>query len=305
MAASTPRSASQARRWVVYEALRNGAYYPLGLPAAAESLRTLHAQSHGPERGGGRPALSEGGMMSHETQPAASHFIDGKPMSRIPPENPSRSFIPRPARSSPRSIPHAGRDRAGAGKRRARAGRMGGALPDRARPRAAPRRRDHASRATASCRSWKRTTPASRCRKRWSPTLPRARTRWNISAARPDDRRRHGRLRRRFRLHRREPLGVCVGIGAWNYPIQIACWKAAPALACGNAMIFKPSESRRSRAETGRNPERGRRAGRPVQRRPGPWRRRRGADDRSARRQGVADRLGADRQEGRRARRNT
>ena len=41
---------------------------------------------------------------------------------------------------------------------------------------------------------------------------------------------------------RREPLGVCVGIGAWNYPIQIACWKSAPALACGNAMIFKPSE---------------------------------------------------------------
>lgn len=42
---------------------------------------------------------------------------------------------------------------------------------------------------------------------------------------------------------RREPLGVCVGIGAWNYPIQIACWKAAPALACGNAMVFKPSET--------------------------------------------------------------
>ena len=30
---------------------------------------------------------------------------------------------------------------------------------------------------------------------------------------------------------RREPLGLCVGIGAWNYPTQIACWKAAPALA--------------------------------------------------------------------------
>ncbi|MEM9224232.1 MAG: betaine-aldehyde dehydrogenase [Pseudomonadota bacterium] len=40
----------------------------------------------------------------------------------------------------------------------------------------------------------------------------------------------------------RAPLGVCVGIGAWNYPTQIACWKAAPALACGNAMVFKPSE---------------------------------------------------------------
>lgn len=41
---------------------------------------------------------------------------------------------------------------------------------------------------------------------------------------------------------RREPLGLCVGIGAWNYPTQIACWKAAPALACGNVVIFKPSE---------------------------------------------------------------
>jgi betaine-aldehyde dehydrogenase len=45
-----------------------------------------------------------------------------------------------------------------------------------------------------------------------------------------------------FAYTRREPLGVCVGIGAWNYPSQIACWKAAPALACGNAMVFKPSE---------------------------------------------------------------
>lgn len=45
-----------------------------------------------------------------------------------------------------------------------------------------------------------------------------------------------------FAYTRREALGVCVGIGAWNYPLQIACWKSAPALACGNAMIFKPSE---------------------------------------------------------------
>jgi betaine-aldehyde dehydrogenase len=41
----------------------------------------------------------------------------------------------------------------------------------------------------------------------------------------------------------RQPLGVCAGIGAWNYPTQIACWKGAPALACGNAMVFKPSET--------------------------------------------------------------
>lgn len=46
-----------------------------------------------------------------------------------------------------------------------------------------------------------------------------------------------------FGYTRREPLGVCVGIGAWNYPIQVAGWKSAPALAMGNAMVFKPSEN--------------------------------------------------------------
>jgi len=45
-----------------------------------------------------------------------------------------------------------------------------------------------------------------------------------------------------FGYTRREPLGVVAGIGAWNYPLQIACWKSAPALACGNAMLFKPAE---------------------------------------------------------------
>ena len=45
-----------------------------------------------------------------------------------------------------------------------------------------------------------------------------------------------------FGYTRREPLGVVACIGAWNYPLQIACWKAAPALACGNAVIFKPAE---------------------------------------------------------------
>jgi len=45
-----------------------------------------------------------------------------------------------------------------------------------------------------------------------------------------------------FARMRREPLGVCVGIGAWNYPIQIAMWKSGLALACGNSMIFKPAE---------------------------------------------------------------
>uniref|UniRef100_A0A672GSG9 Aldehyde dehydrogenase 9 family, member A1a, tandem duplicate 1 n=1 Tax=Salarias fasciatus TaxID=181472 RepID=A0A672GSG9_SALFA len=44
-----------------------------------------------------------------------------------------------------------------------------------------------------------------------------------------------------FAYTRREALGVCAGIGAFNYPFQIAVVKSAPALACGNAMVFKPS----------------------------------------------------------------
>jgi betaine-aldehyde dehydrogenase len=45
-----------------------------------------------------------------------------------------------------------------------------------------------------------------------------------------------------FFISKREPLGVCAGIGAWNYPMQIAMWKSAPCLAAGNSMLFKPSE---------------------------------------------------------------
>ncbi|KAL1638013.1 hypothetical protein SLS58_009033 [Diplodia intermedia] len=40
----------------------------------------------------------------------------------------------------------------------------------------------------------------------------------------------------------KDPVGVCAGIGAWNYPIQIALWKSAPCLAAGNTMVYKPSE---------------------------------------------------------------
>ena len=46
---------------------------------------------------------------------------------------------------------------------------------------------------------------------------------------------------REFAYTLREPLGVCGGIGAWNYPLQTAVWKAAPALAAGNCMVFKPA----------------------------------------------------------------
>ena len=41
---------------------------------------------------------------------------------------------------------------------------------------------------------------------------------------------------------RREPLGVIGAIVPWNFPLNIASWKLAPALACGNAVILKPAE---------------------------------------------------------------
>jgi len=39
----------------------------------------------------------------------------------------------------------------------------------------------------------------------------------------------------------REPIGVCVGIVPWNYPMYIALWKIVPALIMGNTMVLKPS----------------------------------------------------------------
>ncbi|KES04968.1 betaine-aldehyde dehydrogenase [Streptomyces toyocaensis] len=41
---------------------------------------------------------------------------------------------------------------------------------------------------------------------------------------------------------RREPVGVCALITPWNFPLMIAAWKVAPALACGNTVILKPAE---------------------------------------------------------------
>jgi aldehyde dehydrogenase (NAD+) len=40
----------------------------------------------------------------------------------------------------------------------------------------------------------------------------------------------------------REPVGVVAGIIPWNFPLEMASWKAAPALACGNTLILKPAE---------------------------------------------------------------
>jgi betaine-aldehyde dehydrogenase len=42
---------------------------------------------------------------------------------------------------------------------------------------------------------------------------------------------------------RREPIGVCAQITPWNYPMVMAVWKFAPAIAAGNAVVLKPSET--------------------------------------------------------------
>ena len=42
---------------------------------------------------------------------------------------------------------------------------------------------------------------------------------------------------------RREPLGVCAQITPWNYPLMMAAWKWAPALAAGNTVVLKPAET--------------------------------------------------------------
>ena len=102
-----------------------------------------------------------------------------------------------------------------------------------------------------------------------------------------------------FGYTRREPLGIVAGIGAWNYPLQIACWKAAPALACGNAMIFKPAElTPLSAVKLAEIFTRGRAAGRHLQRRPRLRRYGAPADPPSRHRQGLAHRRGRHRQGG-------
>jgi betaine-aldehyde dehydrogenase len=42
---------------------------------------------------------------------------------------------------------------------------------------------------------------------------------------------------------RREPVGVCAQVAPWNYPMMMAIWKFAPAIAAGNAVVLKPSDT--------------------------------------------------------------
>ena len=42
---------------------------------------------------------------------------------------------------------------------------------------------------------------------------------------------------------RREPVGVCGSVTPWNYPMMMAVWKWAPAIAAGNSLVLKPSDT--------------------------------------------------------------
>ncbi|HWG74014.1 MAG TPA: gamma-aminobutyraldehyde dehydrogenase [Acidimicrobiales bacterium] len=42
---------------------------------------------------------------------------------------------------------------------------------------------------------------------------------------------------------RREPIGVCAQVTPWNYPLMMAIWKIAPAIAAGNTVVLKPSDT--------------------------------------------------------------
>jgi len=46
----------------------------------------------------------------------------------------------------------------------------------------------------------------------------------------------------KFAMTVRMPIGVCALITPWNFPVAIPCWKALPALVCGNTVVFKPAE---------------------------------------------------------------
>ncbi len=49
-------------------------------------------------------------------------------------------------------------------------------------------------------------------------------------------------LPNKFNMSIRRPIGVCGVITAWNFPVAVPTWKIFPAIACGNTVVFKPSE---------------------------------------------------------------
>ena len=121
-------------------------------------------------------------------------------------------------------------------------------------PGARPRRRNAPTSSTRSPTAWSRTwscsptrrpgTTASRCARPWPPT-----SRWQIDHFRYFAgcvRGQEGGISEiddtTYAYHFHEPLGVVGQIIPWNFPILMAVWKLAPALAAGNCVVIKPAE---------------------------------------------------------------
>ena len=81
---------------------------------------------------------------------------------------------------------------------------------------------------TAASRSRNRATSTFRSPRRTSSTTPAGRTSWSTPS----------RAAARSRA-----VGVCGQIIPWNFPLLMAAWKIAPALACGNTVVLKPAET--------------------------------------------------------------
>ena len=114
-------------------------------------------------------------------------------------------------------------------------------------------------------------------------------------------------LRDKFNMSVRMPIGVIGVITPWNFPIAIPSWKIAPALVCGNTVVFKPAtDTPAARRALRRAAGRGRGPGRRRQRRPRRRRRgRRAARPAPGRAGDHAHRLARDRRGGAASRRPT
>ena len=60
---------------------------------------------------------------------------------------------------------------------------------------------------------------------------------------REDDEQMLGRVPGSMNYVRHEPIGVCAAITPWNFPVQMAAWKIAPAIAAGNTVVIKPASN--------------------------------------------------------------
>ena len=142
---------------------------------------------------------------------------------------------PRPSRSTRPCRPRTAPSTAGARPRRRSARACCSSWPTRS------------SRAASSSRAWKvaelrqaatRARSATRCRRSSTASATSPARRAACSGTVADE-----YLAGHTSMIRRDPIGVVGSIAPWNYPLMMAAWKIAPALAAGNTVVIKPSRA--------------------------------------------------------------